>query len=104
MEFGRLMGCFYVGDYIPWLSWMTFINGLDAELEKIAKEFDRFLDEVVKKHVDIRKRGGVDEEVKDFVDVLLDIQENNAAGVSITGVSIKALTLVRILRVIVYSF
>ena len=104
MEFGRLLGCFYVGDYIPWLSWVTFISGLDAELEKIAKEFDRFLDEVMKEHVDLRKRGGVDEEMKDFVDVLLDIQENNATDVAITGVSIKALTLVRILRSVCLLF
>ncbi|RVX18398.1 Cytochrome P450 71A26 [Vitis vinifera] len=61
-------------------------------VEKVAKEFDRFLDEVVKEHVERRKRG-VDEEVKDFVDVLLGIQEDNVTGVAITGVCIKALTL-----------
>ncbi|XP_034672708.1 cytochrome P450 71A2-like [Vitis riparia] len=91
-EFGALLGCFNVGDYIPWLSWVNFINGLDAKVEKVAKEFDRFLDEVVKEHVERRKRG-VDEEVKDFVDVLLGIQEDNVTGVAITGVCIKALTL-----------
>ena len=57
----------------------------------------------MKEHVDIRKRGGLDEEVKDFVDVLLDLQENNATGVAITGVSIKALTLVRVLRVCLFT-
>ena len=103
MEFGRLLGVFNVGDYIPWLSWVNFINGLDATVVKVAKEFDRFLDEVVNEHVERRKRGGVDEKVKDFVDVLLDIQENNVTGVAIAGVSIKALTLVRIVNYLLIS-
>ncbi|KAJ9677923.1 hypothetical protein PVL29_022729 [Vitis rotundifolia] len=92
-EFVGLLGGFDVADYIPWLSWVNFINGLDAKVEKVAKEFDRFLDEVVKEHVERRNRDGVDKEVKDFVDVLLGIQEDNVTGVAITGVCIKALTL-----------
>ena len=98
-EFGELLGCINIGDYIPWLSWVNFINGVNARVEKIAKDFDGFLDEVVKEHVDRRNRrkgGGVEEEVKDFVDVLLDIQEGNVTGVAITGTCIKALTLVRL--------
>ena len=56
---------------------------------------------MVKEHVDRRNRrkgGGVDEEVKDFVDVLLDIQEGNVTGVAITRTCMKALTLVRLLN------
>ena len=98
-EFGELVGYFNIGDYIPWLSWVNFINGVNARVEKVAKDLDGFLDEVVKEHVDrrrSRKRGGEEEEVKDFVDVLLDIQENNVTGDALTGTCIKALTLVRL--------
>ena len=97
-EFVGLLGGFNVGDYIPWLSWVNFISGLDAKVEKVAKEFDKFLDGVLKEHVERRKRGGVDEGSKDFVDVLLDLQENNVTGVDITQVCIKALTLVRMIN------
>lgn len=38
---------FMVKDYIPWLSWFTRLNGLDAKLKNLAKGFDDFLDIVV---------------------------------------------------------
>ena len=48
----------------------------------MLKSFDRFLDGVLKEeHVKRRKRGGVNEEMKDFGDVLLDLEENNVTSV-----------------------
>ncbi|CAL2261281.1 unnamed protein product [Prunus armeniaca] len=38
-------------DFIPWLGWVSQINGLDARVEKVAKEFDEFLDSVVDEHM-----------------------------------------------------
>ena len=46
-KFVGLLGGFNVGDYIPWLSWVNFINGFETKVEKVSKVFDRFLDEVV---------------------------------------------------------
>ena len=49
----------------------------------MLKSFDRFLLwSVEREHVKRRKKGGVDEEMKNFVDVLLDIEEKNVASVS----------------------
>lgn len=52
-EFTELLGVFNVGDFIPWLGWINHINGLDAKVEKVAKEFDEYV--VVEEHVEISK-------------------------------------------------
>ncbi|GMN58598.1 hypothetical protein TIFTF001_027702 [Ficus carica] len=51
-ELMRLLGSFSVGDYIPWLYWVKRINGLDAQAERVAKEFNEFLDGVVDQHME----------------------------------------------------
>ena len=100
-EFGELLGVINVGDYIPWLAWVNHVNGLNAKVDKVAKEFDAFLDGVVEEHMNRHNRkrndhiGIEDEDQKDFVDVLLKIQRENTVGFPIERMSIKALILVR---------
>lgn len=36
------------------LLWLTRVNGLDAKLDKVAKQFDDFLDAVVQEYMDRR--------------------------------------------------
>lgn len=62
MEFVELLGALSFGDYIPWLAWVDRVSGLDERLDKVAKELDGFLDEVVEEHVEKRMNceGGVD--------------------------------------------
>jgi hypothetical protein len=43
-EFVELLGKFSVGDYIPWLAWLDRVNGLEAKLDKVARELDDFLE------------------------------------------------------------
>ncbi|KAJ0617834.1 putative indoleacetaldoxime dehydratase [Helianthus annuus] len=45
-----------VGSYVPWLSWVDRLTGLLGRAETVAKEFDAFLEVVIKEHV--RKTGG----------------------------------------------
>ncbi|CAL5441236.1 unnamed protein product [Camellia sinensis] len=96
---GELLGAFNEGDYIPWLAWMNRINGLDAKVESVFKEVDEFLEGVVEEHVDRRQRQGSDsvhigsESKHDFVDLLLQIQQENTAGPPIHRDTIKALIL-----------
>ncbi|KAF8016910.1 hypothetical protein BT93_H2190 [Corymbia citriodora subsp. variegata] len=97
MEFAELLGALSFGDYIPWLAWVDRVSGLDERMDKVAKEFDDFLDEVVEEHVQKRMKyeGGVDgqEGKEDFVDILLSIQKESSLGFPIDKVSIKALIL-----------
>lgn len=54
-EFTELLGVFNVGNFSLWLGWINHVNGLDAKVEKVAKEFDEFLVVVVEEHVEILK-------------------------------------------------
>ncbi|XP_059444622.1 cytochrome P450 736A117-like [Corylus avellana] len=92
-EFAELLGAPSVGDYIPWLAWVSRINGLDARAEKVANQFDDFLEGVIEEHIDCQRRGLENEHQKDFVDVLLQIQKENEIGFPIDRVSVKALIL-----------
>nr|XP_043619938.1 cytochrome P450 Tp4149-like [Erigeron canadensis] len=44
----QLLAAFVVGNYIPWLSW---VDGLKRGTDKVAKEFDEFLDVVIDEHI-----------------------------------------------------
>ncbi|XP_006344494.1 cytochrome P450 71A3-like [Solanum tuberosum] len=93
-EFGELLGTFSIGDYIPWLEWISKINGLANKVEKVAKELDTFLESVIEEHVS-RKNKGEDStgEAKDFVDVLLEIQNGKETGFLLQRDSLKAIIL-----------
>lgn len=103
-EFVRLLGGFNVADLIPWFGWMNRLSGLDAQVERMSKQFDSFLEEVVHQHVNRRNENidGSDgrevgeEQQKDFVDVLLGIQKDNATGLTLDRTNVKALLLVSI--------
>ncbi|XP_057416754.1 cytochrome P450 736A117-like [Lotus japonicus] len=99
-EFTELLGSFIVGDYVPWLGWLTWISGVYAKANRVAKEFDDLLEEVVEEHINREKGASNKKDVRsdsegqsDFVDVLLWIQRTNALGFSIDRTVIKALIL-----------
>ena len=93
-EFMELLGVINVGDYIPWLSWVNRVNGLDARAEKVAKQFDDFLEGVIEEHLNFEKKEGHDHALSDFVDVLFWIEKENVIGFPIDRISMKALILV----------
>ncbi|CAO2840531.1 unnamed protein product [Amaranthus hypochondriacus] len=99
-EFLGLMGGLRIGDFIPWLSWINWLDGSDARVDKVSTGFDFILEKIVNEHQERRKNGfrkgsesENDEKVEDFVDVLLDVQEENTVGFSIDRDNIKALIL-----------
>ncbi|CAA3015291.1 cytochrome P450 71A26-like [Olea europaea subsp. europaea] len=92
---GELLGAFDVGEFIPWLVWMKYINGMDSKVKKVAKDLDEFLESVVQMHIDEKRiKGNNGEKMQDFVDVLLEIQKKNETGFVLDGISVKALILV----------
>nr|AJD25150.1 cytochrome P450 CYP71A59 [Salvia miltiorrhiza] len=84
-----LLGTFSVGDYVPWLGWINRINGLDARVEHVAKQYDEFLERVIQQH---RDRGGVGDDgaALDFVDVLLQFQRESEMTSPVEDYTIKA--------------
>ncbi|KAL6131507.1 hypothetical protein ACLB2K_069882 [Fragaria x ananassa] len=98
-ELMELLSVFSVGDFIPWLSWINRFSGLDARVERVSKELDRFLDTIVEEHmVNLSTDGDIcgeeGEDRQDFVDVLLEVHKNSTvSGSSIDRDGMKALIL-----------
>ncbi|KAI3464158.1 hypothetical protein Pfo_020821 [Paulownia fortunei] len=91
-EFMDLLGIISVGDFIPWLSWITRVNGFDKRVDKVAKGLDDFLEGVIQEHMETPKGQAVqDKNGENFVDIMLEFYNDNTSGVSIDRESIKAL-------------
>nr|GLL36133.1 cytochrome P450 71A2-like [Ipomoea trifida] len=86
----ELVGMFDIGDYIPWLAWVNRINGFDRRVEKLGKELDEFMEEVVEEHSLVEKQ---EADGLDLVDILLQLQRENTIGFPIHRDSVKALIL-----------
>lgn len=101
-EFLELLGTISIGDFVPWLSWINRVKGFDARVDRVARELDEFLEEVIgereKSPAEQSKNG------ENFVDILLDIYKNNSTGVPIDRDSIKAIILVRIILFILKCY
>lgn len=81
-----------VGDFIPWLGWISRVNGVDRRIDEIEKELDDFLESMIDEHLG----GDHDRENGDnFLKILLDIYINGKdEGSLIERDSIKAVLLV----------
>ncbi|XP_060204536.1 cytochrome P450 736A117-like [Lycium barbarum] len=95
-----LLGGFDFGTLLPSLAWIDRLSGLEAKVERVAKEMDELLEGVVEEHLDshTRVRDLLGERVENekregFVDVLLEIYKQNMDGFSIDRDGIKALIL-----------
>ncbi|CAA0833333.1 Cytochrome P450 71A22 [Striga hermonthica] len=89
---GVYLGAFNVGEFIPWLVWVDYFNGMKGKVRMIAKEIDDFLEDVVREHMMLGRREEVDEN-NDFVNVLLEMQRNEGSGFALDAISTKALIL-----------
>ncbi|KAL3628919.1 hypothetical protein CASFOL_027965 [Castilleja foliolosa] len=92
--FGELLGATSLRDYIPWLGWIDRVNGLDAKVERVAKQFDEFLENVIQEHRDGSFKHNDGDGEFDFVDVLLEVQRENRRSSPIEDETIKALIMV----------
>ncbi|CAN4088025.1 unnamed protein product [Withania somnifera] len=94
-EFVAILGGFDFGTFLPSLAWIDKLSGLEAKVERVAKEMDEFLEGVLEEHLDNHERVGdlLGERVGNgnFVDVLLGIYKQNMDGFSIDRDGIKAL-------------
>ena len=95
------MATFVIRDYIPRLDWLSQVNGWHSRAQRVPKEFDEFLDEVVEDHIN---KGSTHEScdnkdsdgLNDFVDVLLWAQKAGSLGFQVDRTVIKAMIMVRI--------
>lgn len=78
-----LLGAFIISDYVPWLSFITKLQGWHSKFEDLRDFKDKVTTKLfeVEKHrqrAEERKKGHIDEDyVPDFVDVLLEAPLEN---------------------------
>ncbi|PPD90172.1 hypothetical protein GOBAR_DD12930 [Gossypium barbadense] len=89
----KLSGRFTIADMFPSLKLLELLSGR-IEFEKLHKEADRILEDIIAEHQERRKiYGGDSEEMKDLVDILLDLQENSELEFPLSVDNIKAIIL-----------
>ncbi|CAM0880506.1 unnamed protein product [Alopecurus aequalis] len=99
-DFEQLLGTPTVGEFVPWLAWLDTLTGLNAKATRTFQELDGLLERVIADHRQRHLAGrrlvedGEDDQ-RDFVDVLLDVNETGeeAGGVRFDEIRIKAIML-----------
>ncbi|KAJ4751902.1 Cytochrome P450 [Rhynchospora pubera] len=92
-EYQVLLGGFSIGDFFPGMEWVGAITGFNARLETTFRRFDKFFDEIIEEHMQKRRKGRIQEEGKDLVDVLLDVKEGDNLEMPLTMDNVKAVIL-----------
>ncbi|KAK1427675.1 hypothetical protein QVD17_16367 [Tagetes erecta] len=94
IKFTYLLGCFSVGNYIPWLSWVDRLSGLEARTKKVAEELDEFLEGVLEEHINKKTMmhgdGNGSDKGQDLIDILLDVQTEHTTNFTLQRDTIKA--------------
>ncbi|GJR78425.1 cytochrome P450 71A4-like protein [Tanacetum coccineum] len=98
-EFKKIVVILTIGQYIPWLSWVDRLRGINVRTEKVAKKFDEFLESVIEeclnknieRSTDVKT--GTVEQGKYFIDILLDKQKEAPNNFRIDRDTIKAILL-----------
>ncbi|KAL5564954.1 hypothetical protein UlMin_028118 [Ulmus minor] len=85
----KQLTAFSMGDFFPSLKWIDVLRGFISRLKKTSELSDTFCDLVIEEHRKIKANGADD--MKDFVDVLLQIQRDNMLEFELTRVHLKAI-------------
>lgn len=95
----HLTGKFNVSDFI-WFFKNWDVQGFSKRLKEIRDRFDSMMERIIKEHQEERRRrkevGGRDGEIKDLLDILLDIFEDENSEIKLKMENIKAFILVSV--------
>ncbi|XLU57723.1 hypothetical protein S245_052371, partial [Arachis hypogaea] len=86
---------FNTSDFI-WFLKNWDLQGIRKRVEEIRNRFDSMMERVIKEHQEERmkrKKEGEDGEIKDLLDILLDIHEDDNSEIRLTKENIKAFIL-----------
>ncbi|TVU22986.1 hypothetical protein EJB05_32711, partial [Eragrostis curvula] len=106
-DFEELIAASPMQEMAPWLGWVDTLTGLEAKTKRTFQALDGFLERVIADHRDRRRPssvgrrdevldgGDADDDHRDFVDVLLDVNEmDKEAGLRLETDNIKAIIMV----------
>jgi len=87
-----LIASFCFKDMFHLLGWMDTLTGLVAGLKHTSKALHNFLDQVIEEHESLMNNDESD--MKDIVDILLDLQKNGTLDIDLTRENLKAILMV----------
>ncbi|XP_027919788.1 cytochrome P450 71A1-like isoform X2 [Vigna unguiculata] len=82
---------FTVRDYFPWLGWVDVVTGKIQKYKATAEALDGLFDEVIAENLREKREGQQHFKNKVFLDVLLQLQEDNTHSFHLTKKDIKAI-------------
>ncbi|XP_061346432.1 cytochrome P450 93A2-like [Gastrolobium bilobum] len=92
----HLTGKFNVSDFI-WFFKNWDLQGFSKRLKEIRDRFDTMMERVIKEHEEERRKrkelGGGDGQIKDLLDILMDILEDESSDIKLTIENLKAFIL-----------
>lgn len=97
-ETAELTGKFNLSDFI-WFCKNLDLQGFKKRLKEVRDRFDSIMERIIKEHrlqERIRKEAGGSDEVKDLLDILLDIAEDESSEMRLSNENIKAFILVNL--------
>ncbi|KAJ6331971.1 hypothetical protein OIU76_010362 [Salix suchowensis] len=77
------------------------LQGFGKRLKEVHKKFDAMMERIIKEHEEVRKikkETGEGDSMKDLLDILLDISEDDSSEMKLTRENIKAFILVKSIR------
>ncbi|XP_068647347.1 cytochrome P450 71A9-like [Aristolochia californica] len=85
-EHQAFSGAITLADFFPHLEWIHKFTGLEFKVQKIFRQFDDLLDEVIEAHENAEVRRSDHE---DLVDVLLKVQQGTSLRIPLTMNNVK---------------
>jgi hypothetical protein len=96
-DVAELTGKFNLSDFI-WFCKNLDLQGFGKRLKEVRKRFDTMTERIIMEHEEARKKKketGEGDPVKDLLDILLDISEDDSSEMKLTRENIKAFILVK---------
>lgn len=93
-EYQELLGGFSIGDFFPSIEFMHSLTGMKSRLLRAFIRFDTLFNTVIEEHRMKRAQHDKEEQHKDFVDILLDVHQDQHAELPLTMDNVKAILLV----------
>jgi hypothetical protein len=75
-------GALIISDYIPYLRWVTKLQGIDTSLQALRNELSNFITQIMDEHRKIPStpNSNIEDVPKDFVDVLFPTPQEDGIG------------------------
>nr|AJD25155.1 cytochrome P450 CYP71AT91 [Salvia miltiorrhiza] len=81
-------GFAFVSDYLPWFGWVDRLNGMIAKLDRVFKDLDDFLEELIQQHLDPNRPKSKNPNI---LELLIQLKNENSSSLALTWDHVKAI-------------